>query len=145
MTGKIGDQAAIVMVHTTMSPALIRSNSPGERITRTVPVARPGEAGSPLIPSPASGSICATPIEFATDQMGPLRIGPATDVKGLFLCGASTPSGHGISNVMWSGVRAASEVLETDVGRRVLAGDRFGDSSVLPPLRDDWDAWRESH
>jgi phytoene dehydrogenase-like protein len=84
-------------------------------------------------------------IEFATDQMGPLRIGPATDVKGLFLCGASTPSGHGISNVMWSGVRAASEVLETDVGRRVLAGDRFGDSSVLPPLLDDWDAWRESH
>ncbi|MDJ0864752.1 MAG: NAD(P)/FAD-dependent oxidoreductase [Myxococcota bacterium] len=84
-------------------------------------------------------------IEYATDQMGPLRIGPRTELAGLFLCGASTPSGHGISNVMWSGVRAASEVLESDVGSRLLAGERIGDSDRLPPLRADWDAWRESH
>ena len=27
----------------------------------------------------------------------------------------------------------------------VLAGKVLGDHSLLPPLRDDWDAWRESH
>jgi phytoene dehydrogenase-like protein len=84
-------------------------------------------------------------IEFATDQMGPMRIGPETDVPGLFLCGASTPSGHGIANVMVSGVRAAEAALETELLSRVLAGELIGDPARLPPLRDDWDAWRESH
>ena len=84
-------------------------------------------------------------IEWATDQMGPLRIGPTTDVPGLFLCGASTPSGHGISNVMVSGLIAAGAATENDLLTMVLKGERLGDSSLLPPLRDDWDAWRESH
>jgi phytoene dehydrogenase-like protein len=84
-------------------------------------------------------------IEFATDQMGPMRIGPETDVPGLFLCGASTPSGHGISNVMVSGVRAAEAALETELLPRVLAGEVLGDPARIPPLRDDWDAWEESH
>lgn len=84
-------------------------------------------------------------IEFATDQMGPMRIGPETDVAGLYLCGASTPSGHGIANVMVSGVRAAEAALEAELLPRVLAGELFGDPARLPPLRDDWDAWRESH
>jgi phytoene dehydrogenase-like protein len=84
-------------------------------------------------------------IEYATDQMGPMRIGPETDVPGLFLCGASTPSGHGIANVMVSGVRAAEAALETELLPRVLAGEILGDPARLPPLRDDWDAWRESH
>ena len=84
-------------------------------------------------------------IEFATDQMGPMRVGPETDIPGLFLCGASTPSGHGISNVMLSGVRAAGAATETDLLALVLKGERLGDPSLLPPLREDWDAWRESH
>ncbi len=84
-------------------------------------------------------------IEFATDQMGPMRVGPETDVPGLFLCGASTPSGHGIANVMLSGVRAAEAALETALLGRVLSGEMLGDPSRIPPLSDDWDAWRESH
>ena len=84
-------------------------------------------------------------IEFATDQMGPMRIGPETEVPGLFLCGASTPSGHGIANVMLSGVRAAEAALETELLGRVLRGEVLGDPSRLPPLSDEWDAWRESH
>jgi len=84
-------------------------------------------------------------IEFATDQMGPMRIGPETEVPGLFLCGASTPSGHGIANVMVSGVRAAEAALETELLPRVLAGELLGDPARIPPLRDDWDAWEESH
>jgi len=84
-------------------------------------------------------------VEFATDQMGPMRMGPETDVPGLFLCGASTPSGHGIANVMVSGVRAAEAALETELLPRVLAGEELADPGRLPPLRDGWDAWRESH
>jgi len=84
-------------------------------------------------------------IEYATDQMGPLRMGPETDVAGLFLCGASTPSGHGIASVMFSGLRAAEAATGTSLRGPVLAGEVLGDPRRLPPLRDDWDAWRESH
>lgn len=84
-------------------------------------------------------------IEYATDQMGPMRVGPETDVPGLYLCGASTPSGHGISNVMWSGIRAAEAVLGTSLGQAILSGQMIGDPNRLPPLTVDWDAWRESH
>jgi phytoene dehydrogenase-like protein len=83
-------------------------------------------------------------VEFATDQMGPFRMGPETEIQGLFLCGASTPSGHGISQVLRSGVIAAGAVLETDLLRLVRSGEVLGDREALPPLRDDWDAWRES-
>jgi len=84
-------------------------------------------------------------IEYATDQMAPTRLGYATDVAGLFLCGASTPAGHGISNVMFSGLRAAEVATGLEIRREVLAGEVFGDRSVLPPLGPDWDAWRQSH
>lgn len=84
-------------------------------------------------------------IEFATDQMGPMRVGPETEVPGLFLCGASTPSGHGVANVMVSGLLAASAATETDLLSLVLRGEVLGDAGRLPRLRDDWDAWRESH
>jgi phytoene dehydrogenase-like protein len=83
-------------------------------------------------------------IEFATDQMGPARIGPETELPGLYLCGASTPSGHGISNVMWSGLLAAAAATESDLPELVLKGEVLGDASRLPPLREAWDAWRTS-
>jgi len=72
-------------------------------------------------------------------------MGPETDVAGLYLCGASTPSGHGIANVMRSGVIAASVVLETDLLALLRRGEVLGDANRLPPLRADWDPWRESH
>ena len=84
-------------------------------------------------------------IEAATDQIGPARIGYRTEVEGLFLCGASTPAGHGIANVMFSGLRAAEAASGADLREAVLAGEVLGDRSLLPALRDGWDAWRESH
>jgi phytoene dehydrogenase-like protein len=84
-------------------------------------------------------------IEFACDQMGPMRIGPETDLPGLFLCGASSPSGHGVAGVLRSGVIAAGAVLGDDLLRRALAGEVLGDPTRLPPYRPDWDPWRESH
>jgi len=83
-------------------------------------------------------------IEFAIDQMGPLRMGPGTDVAGLYLAGASTPSGHGIGGVLRSGVIAASAILEADLLGMLRAGERIGDPGRLPPLRADWDPVRAS-
>jgi all-trans-retinol 13,14-reductase len=77
--------------------------------------------------------------------MGPLRMGPETEIPGLYLCGASTPSGHGISNVMRGGVVAAGAVMETDLLRLIRSGEVLGDREQLPPIREDWDPWRESH
>jgi all-trans-retinol 13,14-reductase len=84
-------------------------------------------------------------IEFASDQMGPLRLGPETEIPGLYLCGASTPSGHGIGSVLRSGVIAAGAVLGRNLLRAVAGGEVLGDPARLPPVRDDWDAWRVSH
>ena len=36
-----------------------------------------------------------------------MRMGPETEIPGLYLCGASTPSGHGIGSVLRGGVIAA--------------------------------------
>jgi phytoene dehydrogenase-like protein len=83
-------------------------------------------------------------VEFSTDQMGPMRMGADCEIPGLYFCGASTQSGHGIGGVLRSGVIAAGAVLETDLLRAVHAGEIFGDRSLLPELREGWDSWRES-
>ncbi len=84
-------------------------------------------------------------IELACDQIGSMRMGPETEVPGLFLSGASGPSGHGIANAMRSGVLAAGAALDTDLLPMIRSGEVIGDSSKLPELRDDWDAWQECH
>jgi phytoene dehydrogenase-like protein len=57
-----------------------------------------------------SYGIEATPGQFL---MG--RPAPTTRISGLFLCGASTMSGHGIVGTMAGGVAAASAILEAPV------------------------------
>jgi phytoene dehydrogenase-like protein len=84
-------------------------------------------------------------IEFSCDQMGPLRLGPETEIPGLYLCGASAPSGHGIGGVLRGGVLAAAAVVEKDLMRQVLSGDVLGDRDRLPTPYEDWDPWRTSH
>jgi phytoene dehydrogenase-like protein len=105
------------------------------------------EAATPVTQERFTRSTAGTSygIEYATDQMGPMRVGYETEIKGFFLCGASTPAGHGISNVMFSGVRAAEAATGVDLRRAVLDGEVLGDRSLLPPLTEDWEAWRESH
>jgi phytoene dehydrogenase-like protein len=39
----------------------------------------------------------------------------ATEIGGLYLCGANTMTGHGIVGTMWSGVMAASQVVRANV------------------------------
>jgi phytoene dehydrogenase-like protein len=120
-----------------------------ERLLATAEQVLPGlrehvvwqESASPLTQERFTHSTGGTSygIEAACDQIGPLRPGAETAVKGLYLCGASTASGHGIANVLRSGVVAAGEILDLDLLRRIRSGARIGDSSRLPPLHPDWD------
>jgi phytoene dehydrogenase-like protein len=50
------------------------------------------------------------------------RPSAATEIAGLYLCGASTMSGHGIEGTMISGVLAASRVVGKDLFRAVMSG-----------------------
>ncbi|MBJ19194.1 MAG: hypothetical protein CL933_07175 [Deltaproteobacteria bacterium] len=105
------------------------------------------EAASPVSQERFTRSTGGTSygIEMSCSQVGPLRLGPRTEIEGLFLCGASTPSGPGIAGVMSSGIQTAGEVLESDLMGPILEGRIFGDRDQLPDLDPDWDAWRESH
>jgi all-trans-retinol 13,14-reductase len=105
------------------------------------------EAASPISQERFTRSTGGTSygIEMSLDQIGPLRVGPRTEVEGLYLCGASTPSGPGIAGVMRSGVLAAAAVLETDLLGAALAGEVVGDRSLRPELSDAWDPWRVCH
>jgi phytoene desaturase len=79
-------------------------------------------------------------IETAVDQFGPNRPGPATEIAGLYLTGASTMSGHGIVGAMRGGVATAGAVLGRDLAREVERGQVFGDPSKLSAdaERDPW-------
>jgi phytoene dehydrogenase-like protein len=82
-------------------------------------------------------------IETALDQFGPARPGPATEVEGLYLAGASTTSGHGIVGAMRGGVATAGAVLGRNLTREVDEGAVFGDPSLLSDA-PEWDPWQYS-
>ena len=52
-------------------------------------------------------------IAMTADQIANNRPAPKTPIRGLFLVGASTRAGHGISGVMTGGVQTATAVLES--------------------------------
>ncbi len=83
-------------------------------------------------------------IDLAIDQFGPNRPSPETEIDGLFLAGASTIFGHGISGVMRGGVGCASAVLGRDLQSEVEAGRVFGDPAKLSGGGPDWDPWQAS-
>jgi phytoene dehydrogenase-like protein len=80
-------------------------------------------------------------LEIATDQFGPHRPPPKTEIDGLFLAGASTIFGHGIVGVMRGGVGCASAVLNRDLLAEVEGGRVFGDPSRLTAGGPGWDPW----
>jgi phytoene dehydrogenase-like protein len=131
-----------------------RKNALMDRLIATAEKVLPGlseqidwkEAATPVSQERFTRSTGGTSygIEMSIDQAGPMRVGPRTEIEGLFLCGASTPSGPGIAGVMRGGVLAASEILETDLLRPILAGEVFGDRDSLPVLEDGWDPWKLS-
>jgi phytoene dehydrogenase-like protein len=83
-------------------------------------------------------------IEIALDQVGPNRPGHATEVAGLYLVGANTQSGHGISGVIKSGVGCASAITGRDLTREAAEGAVFSPPDRLAPDPPSWDPWEAS-
>ncbi len=79
-------------------------------------------------------------LEAATDQIGPKRPGPKTEIRGLYLTGASTIWMHGIQQVMVGGVGTAGAVLGRKLWPQIKAGRVFGDPSRLTAGGPGWDA-----
>ena len=84
------------------------------------------EVATPLTHTRITGSTGGTGygIALIPSQVLFRRPGPTTSVRGLYLCGASTLTGHGILGTMWSGVLAASRVAGVEVLRDVMATRR---------------------
>jgi len=78
-------------------------------------------------------------LELARDQVGPKRPGVRTEIRGLYLTGASTIWGHGIVGVMLGGLGTASTVLGRDLTSEVLAGRQIAAPLLDQPVPDDWD------
>jgi phytoene dehydrogenase-like protein len=76
------------------------------------------EVSSPMTHTRFTGSTGGTSygIALIPKQFLFHRPGPATEISGLYICGASAMAGHGIPGAMWSGVLAASRI----VGNQVL-------------------------
>lgn len=81
------------------------------------------EASSPMTHTRMTASTGGTSYGIAAipGQVLFRRPGAGTEIKGLYLCGASTLTGHGIIGTMLSGVRAASRIAGSDVLRDVMA------------------------
>jgi all-trans-retinol 13,14-reductase len=78
-------------------------------------------------------------LELAWDQFGPLRPGPRTRIKNLYLTGGNLRWCHGIMASMSSGVGTASAILGRNLHQEIRAGAVFGDPTVLPVHDADWD------
>ena len=104
------------------------------------------EAATPITQEKYTLSTAGTSygIEMATDQVGPMRPSPKTEIEGLYLAGASTMFGHGIVGSMRGGVGCASAVLDRDLMSDVESGQVFGDPSKLEGGGPGWDAWEAS-
>jgi phytoene dehydrogenase-like protein len=78
-------------------------------------------------------------IEVASDQIGPRRPGPRTEIRGLFLTGASTVWGSGIVGAVTGGMGTAGYVLRRRLAAEVKAGAVIADPRKLTPTGPDWD------
>lgn len=78
-------------------------------------------------------------IECNTRQFGLFRPAARTDVRGLFLSGATTAWGPSVEGAVISGVQAAAAVVGRDLVREVRSGKVLGDVAALPPVDPAWD------
>jgi all-trans-retinol 13,14-reductase len=78
-------------------------------------------------------------IEMAADQIGPRRPGPRTEIRGLWLTGASTTWGAGIVGAVSGGMGTAGAILRRPLSAEVKAGAVIADPAKLTPIGPDWD------
>lgn len=79
-------------------------------------------------------------LQHNPNQVGSGRPGHTTEIAGLYLCGASTSSGHGIAGSLWGGANCAGLVLDKPVLIEAMMGTVSVDPAVLPVDGHDWDA-----
>jgi phytoene dehydrogenase-like protein len=82
------------------------------------------EVATPMTHTRYTGATGGTSYGLAAvpGQFGMRRPGPTTRVGGLYLCGASCRTGHGILGAAASGLAAAAAVLPGHLDRSVLPG-----------------------
>jgi len=80
------------------------------------------EVSSPMTHTRFTGSSGGTSygIALIPKQFLFHRPGPATEIGGLYICGASAMAGHGIPGAVWSGVLAASRIVGNGVLKDVM-------------------------
>ena len=85
-------------------------------------------------------------IEPNVFQFGPFRPGTKTEIKGLYLTGASTAWGPSIAGGMISAIHAVSAILGRDLDAEVRSGKVIADKSKLTKIKDldAFDALRAS-
>jgi all-trans-retinol 13,14-reductase len=83
-------------------------------------------------------------IELSPDQFGLKRPRPQTEIKGLYLAGASTRFGHGVAGVMYGGLGAAGAILGRDLRKEIEHGQVFADASKLTAGGPGWDPFEAS-
>lgn len=117
---------------------------------RMIPGIRPHivwqEASTPITHERYTRSTGGTSygIEISPDQIGPNRPGYATEIAGLYLTGANTQSGHGISGVIRSGIECAGVIAGRDLFKEVCAGTVLSDPGRLGCDPPGWDPWSAS-
>jgi ferredoxin--NADP+ reductase len=78
--------------------------------------------------------------ENARDQIGPFRrLSTTTEIKGLFLAGASTVYLYGVAFTLRGGVGTAGQILGRDLLAEFRDGKVLADASALPDHGPDWD------
>lgn len=80
------------------------------------------EVSSPMTHTRFTGSTGGTSYGIALNPKQFLfrRLGPETEVGGLYICGANSVAGHGIPGAIWSGVLAALRVVGDQVLKSVM-------------------------
>lgn len=97
------------------------------------------ELGTPLTHERYTLSTAGTPFGMAQWGSGSGRPDTRTNIEGLFVVGANTRYGSGITGVAVSGISCAAQILERRLLPEVHAGAVLGDPGRLPDRPAGWD------
>ncbi|MBA2944512.1 phytoene desaturase family protein [Streptomyces himalayensis] len=97
------------------------------------------ETATPLTHERYTLSSGGTPFGMAHWGAAGARPDTATFVEGLYIAGADTRYGNGITGSAVSGIACAGRILDRRLMHEVHTGAVLGDPSLLPERHTDWD------
>jgi all-trans-retinol 13,14-reductase len=97
------------------------------------------ELGTPATQARFVGNDAPFGLECIPTQLGPMRTGPTTSFKGLYLVGTSTPWGPATEGAMISGQQVAGLIVGRDLGAEAAAGAVLADRTRLRDWGSDFD------